>query len=386
MALTAGVVAACGLALNAPANAAPPVGPSGDLSVTYQKNAGLPAWYDATRPNGGFSNNPIIKDVDVDGNPLTVPFPDFQSFFDGGATRTIAGNPWGYHAGDDLYPHFYGVVDPIPDPTCVASQVRVHITGKATNAGPGTTWGSSAALQLYNAGTEVTYQWWGGEFAPGTELNINRQAIVPLSAIQGGEVTVSMYLESFQNIPEPNKAWDLSDFAAKYTVYCSPSAEDVQLKVDPGESGVFDLADKVITDTVDPDWSTLRLVAPDGSESTEVVIDGTGTFNVDAANKRVDFVPDPAFTGVVPPITYRIGTTGIDVSGFVSETAEAELLVTVGEPAPSESPSPSEEPSASASPTATQSPSASASPSATATPSASKTPGTNRPTLPDTGR
>lgn len=344
--LTAAVVIGGGIAVAVPAIAAPTIGETGSLTVTYQRDVGSPADYNPDRTNDGYGGAPLMKSTDVNGVELDPALPDFQEWFDGGVVRTLPGNPWGYQVGDDLYPHFIGVVDPIPAPVCDAAQVTVQIQGSLTNVGPGTTWGSSAYVGLYHDLDIATYQWWGGEFEPGRVLGFNRSATVPLADVQDGKVYVYVYAESFQAVTLPadrDKAWDLSGFGATYTVHCSPVAEDADLTVDAGATGFLELDGKVTTDTVDPDWSTLRLVDADGAEVTELTVPGVGVYTVDPAGKGVSFAADPAHAGgALPPIAYRVDTTVIDRPGFTAETAEALLHVTiVGKVTPTPSPTPS---------------------------------------------
>lgn len=342
--LTAAVVIGGGVAIAVPAMAAPAIGETGQLTVTYQRDVGDPVFYDPARNNGGYGGSPLMKSTDVNGVELDPALPDLQQWFDGGIVRTLPGNPWGYQHGADLYPHFMGVMDPIPAPACDAEQVTVQIQGRMTNAGPGTTWGSTGSVAINHNNATVAYQWWGGEFPPGHVLGFNRSATVPLADLQDGKVRVSATLESYQAIPEPEKAWDLSDFGATYTVHCSPSAEDADLRVGVGEAGFLALDGKVTTDTVDPDWTTLRLVDSEGAEVTEFTIDGVGTYTVDLEGKGVSFAADPAYAGgELPGVTYRIDTTVINRPGFVSQTAEASLYVTIaGQQTPTPTPSPTQ--------------------------------------------
>lgn len=350
--LTTALVAAGGIAIAVPAIAADPIGETGALTVTYQRDVGEPVLYNPDRldNNDGWVNNPPMMSTDVNGVALDPAVPDFQEWFDGGTVRTLPGNPWGYHVGDDMYPHFMGVMDPIPDPVCDADQVTVQIKGNMINVGPGTTWGSTGTVAINHLATTATYQWWGGEFAPGHQLGFNRSATVPLADLQNGDVRVSVSLESYQAIPEPGKAWDLFNFGATYTVHCNPLAQDADVEVKPGETGFLTLDGKVITDRVDPDWTTLRLVNDAGDEVTELTIDGVGTYTVDVDGKQVVFEAHPDYAGgQLPTVPYRITTTALGTPGFQAQTAEALLNVTVtAEPGPypsgSPKPTPSESP------------------------------------------
>lgn len=55
-----------------------------------------------------------------------------------------------------------------------------------------------------------------------------------------------------------------------------------------------------------PSGGTLRLIDGSGSPVTSVTVPGEGTYTVNVGTGRIDFVPDPAFTGTATPVPYRV--------------------------------------------------------------------------------
>ena len=68
--LTAAVVIGGGIAVAVPAIAAPTIGETGSLTVTYQRDVGSPADYNPDRTNDGYGGAPLMKSTDVNGVEL----------------------------------------------------------------------------------------------------------------------------------------------------------------------------------------------------------------------------------------------------------------------------------------------------------------------------
>ena len=62
--------------------------------------------------------------------------------------------------------------------------------------------------------------------------------------------------------------------------------------------------DVTANDSANVDPSTVRLVDPSGDATRKLVVDGEGTWTVDAASGVVTFTPDQGFTGNPAPVTY----------------------------------------------------------------------------------